>query len=104
MTTNKPEVQRYTDMGSETICPIDNMRKSDDGDYVLYEDYESLQVEYEKLVSYTKNGIECFANPCPEHSGVNTPPFSEFQERYGQLCLMCVVDERDALLKELSYD
>lgn len=49
MTTDKQGVQRYTDMGSETICPINNMRKSDDGDYVLYEDYETLQAENAQL-------------------------------------------------------
>ena len=62
--------------------------------------YERLQAEYEQLISYTKNGIECFASPCTEHSGLNVPPFSEFQERYARLCLMCVVDERDALRAE----
>lgn len=49
MTTNKPNVKRYDDMGSGQICPINNMHESDDGDYVLYEDYEALQAECEKL-------------------------------------------------------
>lgn len=66
----------------------------------LQAECDRLQAEYEQLISYTKNGIECFASPCPEHSGINTPPFSEFQERYGRLCLMCVVDERDTLRAE----
>lgn len=49
MTTNKQDVRRYTDMGSETICPINNMRESDDGNYVLYEDYEAVQAENDRL-------------------------------------------------------
>lgn len=63
---------------------------------------EALRAEYEKLVSYTQNGIECFASPCPGHSGINVPPFSEFQARYGHLCLMCVADDRDALQAEIE--
>lgn len=102
MTTNKPEVQRYADIGSGQICPITNMYESDDGNYVLYKDYEALKAENEKLVSYTQNGIECFANPCLDHCWVNTPPFSEFQERYGGLSLMCVVDERNALRERVQ--
>jgi hypothetical protein len=51
MTTNKPNVQRYADMGCpEQICRVDTMHESDDGDYVLYEDYEALQAENEQLV------------------------------------------------------
>lgn len=50
MTTNKPEVQRYDDTGCpEQICRVDTMHESDDGDYILYEDYEALQAECEKL-------------------------------------------------------
>lgn len=49
MTTNNP-VQRFTDMGSETICPINNMRESGYGDYVLYADYKALQTECKELM------------------------------------------------------
>ena len=111
MKNNKPEVVAYIDMlrGQDRRYAslrgdIDQYSLNDGDELIRLSDYEALQAEYEQLVSYTKNGIKCFANPCSDHSGVNTPPFSEFQERYGQLCLMCVVDERDALLKELSYD
>lgn len=50
MTTNEPNVKRYDDMGTGQICPINNMHESDDGDYVLYKDYEALKVECEGLV------------------------------------------------------
>lgn len=67
----------------------------------------ALQAENDRLTSYYKNGIDCFANPCEEHSGERTPPFHEFFERYGGQCLICVVDnnktlqaERDALLAD----
>lgn len=47
--TNKPKVKRYDDMGCpEQICRVDTMHESDDGDYVLYEDYEALQSAYEE--------------------------------------------------------
>lgn len=50
MTANKPNVKRYDDMGCpEEICRVDTMYESDDGDYVLYEDYEALQAECEEL-------------------------------------------------------
>ena len=50
MTTNKPNVQRYADMGCpEQICRVDTMHESDDGDFVLYEDYEALQSKCERL-------------------------------------------------------
>ena len=50
MTTNKPNVKRYADMGCpEQICRVDTMHESDDGDFVLYEDYEALQAEVERL-------------------------------------------------------
>lgn len=49
MTTNKPNVKRYNDMGLRQICPVHNMYESDNGDYVLYEDYKALQAECEKL-------------------------------------------------------
>lgn len=107
MTTSKPEVFRFHCHGPSAPAYSCNKPADNSGEYVRLIDYEALQAEreklqaeYEQLVSYTKNGIECFASPCPEHSGVNTPPFSEFQERYGQLCLMCVVDERDTLRAE----
>lgn len=48
--TNKPKVKRYDDMGCpEQICRVDTMCESDDGDYVLYEDYEALQDNYQRL-------------------------------------------------------
>lgn len=114
MTTNKPEVVACATHHDEPML-FPSKREAamycDDGEEPLalihISDYEALQAEcdrlqaeYEQLISYTKNGIECFASPCPEHSGINTPPFSEFQERYGRLCLMCVVDERDTLRAE----
>src|SRR5690606_39118229 len=55
VTTNK-EVQRYDNMGCpEEICRVDTMYESDDGDFVLYEDYEALQAECERLVEV----LEC---------------------------------------------
>lgn len=100
MSSNKPNVQRYADMGAEQICPVNNMYGSDDGDYVLYEDYKALQDKYNSLVQYYKNGIECFANPCEKHSGENAPSFSEFFEEYGGQCLICVVDNNKTLQAE----
>src|SRR5690606_40599755 len=51
MTTNKPNVQRYADMGCpEQICRVDTIQESDDGDFVLYEDYEALDAECSALV------------------------------------------------------
>jgi len=50
MTTNKPNVQRYADMGCpEQICRVDTIQESDDGDFVLYEDYEALAAECDQL-------------------------------------------------------
>ena len=67
----------------------------------LLADYEALQAEHDRLNRYYKNGIDCFANPCEEHSGERTPPFSEFFERYGGQCLICVVDNNEALQAEI---
>lgn len=58
------------------------------------------QAECERLARYYKNGIDCFANPCEEHSGERTPPFPEFFEKYGGQCLICVVDNNKALKAE----
>lgn len=66
----------------------------------LLADHEALQAECDRLNSYYKNGIDCFANPCEMHSGERTPPFSEFFERYGGRCLICVVDNNKALQAE----
>lgn len=66
----------------------------------LLADHEALQAECDRLNSYYKNGIDCFANPCEMHSGERTPPFSEFFERYGGRCLICVVDNNKALKSE----
>src|SRR5690554_570049 len=60
----------------------------------------TLQAEIDRLNSYYKNGIDCFANPCEKHSGERTPPFSEFFEKYGGQCLICVVDNNKALQAE----
>jgi len=57
----------------------------------------ALQAEYDRLSRYYKNGIECFANPCERHSGERTPPFSDFFEKYGGQCLICVVDNNKTL-------
>lgn len=48
--TNKQSVRRYVDMGLGQICPINNMRESAVGDYILYKDYEALQTERDTLV------------------------------------------------------
>jgi len=61
---------------------------------------EALRAEVERLNRYYKNGIDCFANPCEGHSGERTPPFSEFFEKYGGQCLICVVDNNKALQAE----
>lgn len=63
-------------------------------------DYEALAVEYDRLTRYYKNGIDCFANPCEEHSGERTPPFAEFFEKYGGRCLICLVDNNKAMKAE----
>jgi len=50
MKTSKPNVQRYDDMGCpEQICRVDTIQESDDGDFVLYEDYEALMEELDQL-------------------------------------------------------
>ena len=50
MTANETKIKRYDDMGCpEQICRVDTMVESDDGDYVLYEDYEALQAKYKRL-------------------------------------------------------
>jgi cell division protein FtsB len=66
----------------------------------LQAENEKLRAEVERLSSYYKNGIECFANPCEKHSGENTPPFDEFFAKYGGQCLICVVDNNKALQAE----
>ena len=60
----------------------------------------ALQAECDRLTRYYKNGIDCFANPCERHSGERTPPFSEFFEKYGGQCLICVVDNNKTLQAE----
>jgi hypothetical protein len=65
-------------------------------------DYEVLEAEYDRLTRYCKNGIDCFANPCERHSGEGTPPFSEFFERYGGQCLICVVDNNKTLQAKIE--
>lgn len=89
MTTNKPEVFEVYRTKQGTLENV-----------VLLADYEALQAECDRLNSYYKNGIDCFANPCEMHSGERTPPFSEFFERYGGRCLICVVDNNKALQAE----
>lgn len=77
------------------------MNKEDKmGDYVEQEAYEALQAEYDKLVAYTRSGIECFASPCSDHSGINTPSFDKFFEQYGGRCLICEVDGYETLQAE----
>lgn len=77
MTTNKPNVQRYRDMGAGQICPINNMLKSDDGNYVLYEDYEALKAENEEL----RQQVETFQGLKPAMPPM--PPTGEGLPRYG---------------------
>lgn len=67
----------------------------------LLAERDALQAENDRLTRYYKNGIDCFANPCEEHSGEGTPPFPEFFERYGGQCLICVVDNNKALHDEI---
>ncbi len=99
MTTNKPDVKRYDcTSGRAMYCyGCYTMEESELGDYVEWEAYEALQAECERLKRYYKNGIECFANPCERHSGGRTPPFSDFFEKYGGQCLICVVDNNKTL-------
>lgn len=66
----------------------------------LQADYQRLQAECDRLTSYYKNGIDCFANPCEMHSGERTPTFAEFFEKYGGQCLICMVDDNKALQDE----
>lgn len=68
----------------------------------LQAEIKALRVEVERLNRYYKNGIDCFANPCEKHSGERTPPFSEFFEKYGGQCLICVVDNNKALQAEIE--
>ena len=56
MTTNKQHVRRYVDIGLGQICPINNMRESADGDYILYKDYEALQAELEREIQRRFDG------------------------------------------------
>lgn len=102
MTANKPEVKRYdcTSGGAQYCYGCYTMEECELGDYVEWEAYEALQAEYNRLTRYCKNGIDCFANPCESHSGERTPPFSEFFEKYGGQCLICVVDNNKALQAE----
>lgn len=64
MTTNKPNVRRYDNMGCpEEICRVDTMCESDDGDYVLYEDYEAaladaIKVDHAYLHRISKGEME----------------------------------------------
>ena len=97
--TNKPEVQRYKlESGHDSVMQkVNQMQESEGGVYIRFDDYEALQAEYNQLKSYYKNGIDCFASPCEEHSGEKTPPFSEFFEKYGEQCLICVVDSNKEL-------
>jgi hypothetical protein len=63
---------------------------------------EALQAENGRLSRYCKNGIDCFANPCERHSGERTPPFSDFFEKYGGQCLICVVDNNKTLQAKIE--
>lgn len=67
MATNKPNVRRYDDMGSGQTCHISNMHESDDGDYVLYEDYKALQAvcdHYKNAIAEiaTRHSVDRWAN------------------------------------------
>lgn len=111
MTTNKPEVVAWrwrkpvvNDQGETVGATAWELSDAPgflswwtNDPLVRLSDYEALQAEYDRLTSYYKNGIECFANPCESHSGEKTPPFSEFFEKYGGQCLICVVDNNKAL-------
>ncbi|AMD43449.1 hypothetical protein ZC03_072 [Pseudomonas phage ZC03] len=68
----------------------------------LEEKLASTQAELEKLKSYYGNGIDCFANPCKEHSGEKTPPFDEFFEKYGGKCVICLVNQNQELRAKLA--
>ena len=61
---------------------------------------EALRAEVDALRRYYKNGVEIFANPCEKHGGERTPPPTEFFEKYGGQCLICVVDNNKALQAE----
>ena len=102
MTTNKPEVMAwYTPATKGTLPDVALNDRSQRGEPLIrLSDYEALQAECDRLNSYYKNGIDCFANPCEMHSGERAPPFSEFFERYGGRCLICVVDNNKALKSE----
>lgn len=75
-------------------CPY--CKQSDDAK-ILVAERDKLEAEIERLTRYYKNGIDCFANPCERHSGERTPPFSEFFEKYGGRCVICLVDSNKAL-------
>ena len=67
MTTNKPNVRRYDNTGCpEQICRVETMHESYNGDYVLYEDYEALQADYQRLqtecLAMSQVLAECRAN------------------------------------------
>lgn len=50
----------------EQICRVDTIQESDDGDYVLYEDYEALQDECERLrniLSQVATAVGGYADP-----------------------------------------
>ena len=66
----------------------------------LFAERDQLAAENERLSRYYKNGILCFANPCERHSGERTPPADEFAEKYGWRCLICVVDNNNAIQAE----
>ena len=68
----------------------------------LEEKLAATQAELEKLKSYYGNGIDCFANPCKEHSGEKTPPFDEFFEKYGGQCVICLVNQNEELQAKLA--
>ena len=67
MTTNKPNVRRYDNTGCpEQICRVNTMHESYNGDYVLYEDYEALQDECERLrniLSQVTTAVGGYADP-----------------------------------------
>jgi hypothetical protein len=59
------------------------------------------RAEIEKFKNLFKNGIDCFMSPCEKHSGDNTPPFTEFMEKYGHKCTPCLVEELAAAKAKL---
>lgn len=81
-------------------CDPDTIRELLAERDALQAERDALNAENERLTRYYKNGIDCFASPCERHSGERTPPFTEFFERYGGQCLICVVDNNKALKAE----